>query len=316
MIVLCQWTHGATPTITVAKFRDDKPAAISFTFDDGSQSQATIVAPLFEEFGYRATFFVIAGLTREKPSDPVLTLRRDWAAVTWAEWRDVVARGHEIGSHSWSHPKLTLLNSGSELRHQLAASARLIEKKVDRPVRAIAFPYNQFNNGILDFARRYYIAIRTRWSDYTVLAKSVDEANQMVLRTIAGHSWMVPNLHGVDEGYGPVSRDFLREHLAFIKARDSQVWVDTYSTITRYCAEQQRAKVNVLQTSSNSCEFTVTCPLPPRDYDVPLTIVLHQSGAATARAVCNGEPLPVRVLADKILVSTVPAPQSITVEWN
>jgi len=43
--------------------------------------------------------------------------------VTWDQWRQAAEQGHEIGSHSLSHPDLAEL-SDSELRRQLSESQK------------------------------------------------------------------------------------------------------------------------------------------------------------------------------------------------
>ena len=44
--------------VSVAKYKDDKTCAISYTFDDGLKEHYTMVGPEFEKRGMRATFFI------------------------------------------------------------------------------------------------------------------------------------------------------------------------------------------------------------------------------------------------------------------
>ena len=44
--------------VSVAKYKDNKACAISYTFDDGLKEHYTIVGPEFEKRGMRATFFI------------------------------------------------------------------------------------------------------------------------------------------------------------------------------------------------------------------------------------------------------------------
>jgi peptidoglycan-N-acetylglucosamine deacetylase len=71
-----------------AGWPDDHRAALSFSFDDSWPSQIEYGIPLFERLGIAATFFV--------------TPREVAASLT--EWRDAVARGHEMGNHTTTHP--------------------------------------------------------------------------------------------------------------------------------------------------------------------------------------------------------------------
>jgi len=76
-------------------FREAKPLppkSVVFTFDDNHPSDYKIAAPILEEFNFRGVFFVVGAFM--KPS-----IR--------ARYEDLRQRGHEIGSHTWSHQYLT-----------------------------------------------------------------------------------------------------------------------------------------------------------------------------------------------------------------
>lgn len=65
-----------------------KTMALSFTWDDGRDSQALIGVPLLNKYGIKATFYVIpSGVERQV-----------------ASWKKAVASGHEIANHSMNHP--------------------------------------------------------------------------------------------------------------------------------------------------------------------------------------------------------------------
>lgn len=62
--------------------------AVSLTFDDAELSQIENGIPIFERFGVHATFYTLPG--------PLVKYQDTW--------RNVVARGHEIGAHTLTHP--------------------------------------------------------------------------------------------------------------------------------------------------------------------------------------------------------------------
>ena len=65
------------------------PKAIALTFDDGpSPLYNGQVLDILDERGIKATFFFVGQFARTHPE----------------QVREVVRRGHNIGSHSWSHP--------------------------------------------------------------------------------------------------------------------------------------------------------------------------------------------------------------------
>ena len=70
----------------------------ALTFDDGASSDYTQVFPALRELGLRGTFFVVAGTVGKA------------GHVSWAQLREMVAGGMEIGSHSMTHPFLDRLD--------------------------------------------------------------------------------------------------------------------------------------------------------------------------------------------------------------
>lgn len=79
----------AHPTASQSfKWPEGKKMAISLTFDDARASQATVGAPLLDEYGVKATFYLVP----------------DAAKKQLAAWKKAVAAGHEMGNHSLHHP--------------------------------------------------------------------------------------------------------------------------------------------------------------------------------------------------------------------
>ena len=74
--------------VSIKKWKDDKTAAFSFTFDDCLHSQYSHVFPLFRQYGFKGTFYVIVGSLKD--SDPV------WLYGTWPEFVEMSDSGHEI----------------------------------------------------------------------------------------------------------------------------------------------------------------------------------------------------------------------------
>jgi peptidoglycan/xylan/chitin deacetylase (PgdA/CDA1 family) len=63
---------------------------VALTLDDGPTAYADSVLPVLAARGVRATFFLTGGAAAEEP----------------ARFRRIAAAGHEIGNHTWSHPRM------------------------------------------------------------------------------------------------------------------------------------------------------------------------------------------------------------------
>ena len=191
-------------------------AAISFTFDDGLRSQVDLALPVFEEFGFKVTFFVIAGRLE----------------VSWDEWRSIAQRGHEIGSHSLTHPPggLPAVHDDAELKNEITESAKIILEKTGNTPVSFAYPFNKRDARVRAMAHRYHPFVRETWHRYGAWWYNLWLANARVDRAIARGEWLVPMLHGIETGFQPVNRDFLRAHMQYIAGR--QVWVDTFGAVS------------------------------------------------------------------------------------
>jgi peptidoglycan/xylan/chitin deacetylase (PgdA/CDA1 family) len=92
-----------------------KPVAL--TFDDGPSRWTPLVLDLLREHGARATFFVIGKRAREHPD----LVKR------------IVAEGHELGSHTLTHPRLTEIPD-DEVRQEITGGLDAIEEVLgERP---------------------------------------------------------------------------------------------------------------------------------------------------------------------------------------
>jgi peptidoglycan/xylan/chitin deacetylase (PgdA/CDA1 family) len=83
-------------------------------------------------------------------------------AMTWEQLRALSAAGATIGSHTMTHPFLTLKNNtvaaadyASFLRHELLDSRTMIEEKLGSPVRFLSYPYGDYDERVLEGLREY-----------------------------------------------------------------------------------------------------------------------------------------------------------------
>lgn len=112
---------------------------VSFTFDDVPASALDLGATILEADGVRGTFYISGGL--EGRIEPDRTL------IDLAGCRELAARGHEIGCHSYAHRDLRHVD-GSALIEDLARNARYLDAIDPRPGRRnFAYPYNSGSFG-------------------------------------------------------------------------------------------------------------------------------------------------------------------------
>ncbi len=112
------------------------------TFDDGHRSNFEEAFPLLEQFGLKATFFVLAGCVGGTDK-----------YISWDQARQIVAAGHRVESHGWSHRLLTQC-SHDELEEELVRSKRELEDRLGAQVSAISAPGGRWDDRVVDACGR------------------------------------------------------------------------------------------------------------------------------------------------------------------
>ncbi|MFI5280735.1 MAG: polysaccharide deacetylase family protein, partial [Gemmatimonadales bacterium] len=103
-----------------------QPNELALTFDDGPDDRWTDeILDTLKALGVKATFFVV-GQNVEKYPDAV---------------RRMVAEGHEVGNHTFSHPNMAEVGK-RRVRLELNATERAIEAVTGRSTRLFRAPYN------------------------------------------------------------------------------------------------------------------------------------------------------------------------------
>lgn len=115
--------------------------AVRFTFDDGYRSNLEHAVALLAKHETKAIFFVTAGSIEAKPG-----------FMSWEDLRQIASLGHEVQSHSFSHPFLTSCTE-QELLRELAGSKQMIENRLGKDVTAISCPGGRCNKRVIMAAR-------------------------------------------------------------------------------------------------------------------------------------------------------------------
>jgi peptidoglycan/xylan/chitin deacetylase (PgdA/CDA1 family) len=156
------WTyHEIFPTgsqyrygVTQAQFREHLALLASatpqsserksplITFDDGHRSNFEQAFPLLEQFGLKATFFLVAGCVGNVDK-----------YLLWDQAREMVAAGHRIESHGWAHRLLTQCNP-RDLEQEVARSKSELEDRLGVEVTAISAPGGRWDDRVVEACAR------------------------------------------------------------------------------------------------------------------------------------------------------------------
>ena len=121
------------PIYSVA--RDDKVLSISFDASWGADKTIPIL-DILDKYNVKTTFFLVGGWVDKYPE----------------MLKEIVARGHEIGNHSDTHPHMSQ-QSEADIRKELHNMSDKVEKLTG--VRPTLFrpPYGDYNNRVITVSR-------------------------------------------------------------------------------------------------------------------------------------------------------------------
>jgi peptidoglycan/xylan/chitin deacetylase (PgdA/CDA1 family) len=229
---------------------DRHRAAISLSFDDARPSQLSSGVPLFERLGIPVTFFVLP----------------DAVGENCAEWLEAVARGHEIGSHTLTHPcsanfawsrqnsleRMTIADFKSDMRE----ANRLLRHLLDIDPTVFAYPCGhtfvgkgRSTKSLVPLIARSFKVGRT-FNDVAANSPAdVDLAQTMCVNSddrtfenlrpmleaaVADSAWLVLGGHeiGTAEQDGETTRTETIEAVVSW-CRSNGVWIDTIGNVAR-----------------------------------------------------------------------------------
>ena len=143
------------------------------TFDDGSRTVLRHALPVLERNRMTAIQFLVADAiggtnywdvrSRGEATDALMDV---------AEVQDWLAAGHEIGSHTLTHPRLTEI-AESEAKEEITASKKKLEDLFGVAVRHFCYPYGKWSRRVRDLVEGagYMTAVTL---DFGVNAESRD----------------------------------------------------------------------------------------------------------------------------------------------
>jgi len=134
---------GADKPSTIYDFLDAQKqdhVPLFLTFDDGGNSAALYIADFLDAFGWTGHFFI----TASRIGTP--------AFVDERQIRELKAKGHIIGSHSWSHPTRMAHCDWNEMVDEWRKSVSLLSDIVGEEVTVASVPGGYFSNKVAQAA--------------------------------------------------------------------------------------------------------------------------------------------------------------------
>ena len=230
---------AALCTIPVwSKIAQKKKHFITLSFDDGLKKSSIRTAELYEKYKLSACINVIA--TAHLPGFELPNEYHDWPVGDFVLWNELQDRGHEIMMHGYKHAakneipfeegKNLILRCIEVFSKELKgfnpkesifnfpfnASTPELEAWLPTQVRA----YRRGGPAINALPHKGQTLLTCTTSGPENIDKHLGDEIDKLLSQPSG--WLIYNTHGLDdEGYGPVSSDFLDRLLGKLVEIDS-----------------------------------------------------------------------------------------------
>ena len=306
------WLNAQIPEnqlVRIAKFKDNKSAAISYTFDDGMKEHYTRVAPELEKRGFRGTFWVNGNtINRNEP------LTTDTTRTNWAELKEMAQRGHEISNHGWSHKNLTKLDDAGVME-EIGKNDSIILARVG--VKPVTYCYagNAKNDRIIRLASSGRVGTRT--FQRSIGSKATDESLvKWVDELIEKGEWGVGMTHGISCGYDYLKQpQVLWKHLDYVKSIENKIWVGTFREVSAYAAERDSVRLKIFK-KKNSLKITPSHSPDSKLFAEPLTLVVN-SESKPIKSIRQGKTQLVynQISATEIIVDFDPSGKQIKIKY-
>jgi len=240
----------------------------------------------------------VRGSNRKIMDDEVLQ-KKIFDTTSWEDYKAYSAEGHEIASHTVTHPRLAVLDEVN-LLYELEQSKADIQKFLGKKYTFSAeCPYGTEDERVMEYAHKIYPALRNRmpesyldelnrsskrqagesekeyvqWQRGPLTNISMEVMKSWVDTCIAHNNiWLVLVFHGIDGiGWEPRTGAELEEYFNYMNERKAYLWIGTFSDVTKYIRERKNTAI-ITVVQDDIIELTISSELDPEVYDVPITL--------------------------------------------
>ncbi|MBO4827870.1 MAG: polysaccharide deacetylase family protein [Fibrobacter sp.] len=261
----------------IATWSGFRKGAASFTFDDGAPSHVSDGGPLFDKYGYKATFNVVVNWNPD-----------------WSGFGNMAKNGHEIASHSNTH--------GQNMSGEEASSKKSIEGKIQQKYGIITVAYPNCNVPNKDAVKQNYVIGRIcngSWqsqpdmmgkdgpSDWTMASAimtgstGTNDFKGNMQKAVQQGGWIAFLTHGFEgknngsATYSPTPIGSIEDGLKWAQQNDKDIWVAPMGHVAMYIKERKASKIEPQDGgAANTMTFELKHSIADNisKYDYPLSI--------------------------------------------
>ena len=234
-----------------------------------------------------------------KDSDDIVFHDNVQDTTSWNDLKQYAFEGHEIASHSITHPRMAVLDDAN-LLYELKQSREDILKFLGKDYTfSVECPYGTENERVMEQARLLYPALRNRmpetwldelnrsskedpsmsdneyvqWQRGPLTDTSMEMMKSWVDKCLSRDNiWLVLVFHGVDDlGWEPKTKKELEEYFNYIKEKERDIWVATFADVTKYLRQRKHLKIKSERQGADIV-LSFDTDLDTDIYNIPLTL--------------------------------------------
>ena len=268
-------------TVEIGTWAGFRKGAASFTFDDGAPSHVSDGGPLFDKYGYKATFNVVVNWNPD-----------------WSGFGNMAKNGHEIASHSNTH--------GQNMSGEEASSKQAIAGKIQQKYGVITVAYPNCNVPNKSAVLQNYVIGRIcngSWqsqpdmmgkdgpSDWTMASAimtgstGTNDFKGNMQKAVQQGGWIAFLTHGFEgknngsASYSPTPIGSIEDGLKWAQQNDKDIWVAPMGHVAMYIKERKAAKIEASGSGTITVKLTHSIKDNVSDYDYPLSIRVKYDGS-------------------------------------
>ena len=236
-----------------------KQMALSLSFDDARASQPNRGIPLLDEYGVKATFYLVPGTAKNQLEG----------------WKKAVKNGHEMGNHTLNHPcsgnftwsrskaieEYSLEKMGKELREATQEIEQLLGVRPD----VFAYPCGQTYVGrgvntksYVPLVAEQFLTGRTwqdeaanspEYCDFAQLTgvemdgKDFEQILPLIEQARQEGKWLVLAGHEMNEEGAQTTRlSMLRKLIEYVQKPDSGIWIAPVGEVAKHVQAKREGK--------------------------------------------------------------------------
>jgi len=281
-------------TVSIAKYDENRDAAVVLSFDDGTYEQYLHAVPALAYRGLTGTFF-INGLKIKDVTRPEVN------APSSSDLRDMAERGFEVSNHTFHHAKLTEISLDSA-RMEMKMNDDSIEVWTGVRPTTFAFPYNARNNELIAIANEDRVGVRTFETGFgqTYRSTTYKDMVKWVKDAVSKHDFVIGMYHGIEYGYDYWNNpDELMKFWDYLVAEKDHVWTTTFRDVSSYMKARDNTQL-VTEIEGDILVIEAKTNLDTTLYKYPLTVLVESKSISTKVKVRPGERVYVDMRSGKL----------------